>query len=147
MIRCFKCGTPATQDPDGTVQRSCDCYQPSFIYTYPPAILSPSTMATHVPIHNESAKDVKHKDCPLCGVPIIAPGFHQCRGIGSVPAPQSESDEISQDRARRIHAMLTDRLIVHRENCAGCKALGRSCFEIRNIEDLQEKWRKKAGIP
>lgn len=85
------------------------------------------------------------RECPLCGQPVFALAYHHCRGIGAQPAQQP--DELSQIQSRRIHAMITDHILTHQETCAGCKSLGRSCFEIMAVEDLQKKWKQKAGLP
>lgn len=111
MIKCFRCGTPAKQEPDGTVYRMCDCYAS-------PLIMQP-------------ALDLTDAD-PISVMPVIA--------AGKLPS------EVAPDQARRIYTMITNRIAVHKADCSGCKALGRSCFEILPVEELQKKWQKKAGI-
>lgn len=117
MIKCFRCGTSARQEPNGTIYRTCDCYAS-------PLIMQPA-LGLGVGIDLLSAK------------PMIA---------DRLPQPKSQPDDTPLDQARRLHTLLTNRIILHKADCSGCKALGRSCFEIVPTEELQEKWRQKAGM-
>lgn len=130
MIRCFKCGYTAEQNPDGTIQWSCTCYQPGLVYQ--------GTIENRV---------TGAQPCPFCKELVFVQAYHRCRrSHDTLPASQPLPDEIDTIRARNIHAMITDQIIVHKAKCPGCKILGRSCVEIIPVEDLQEKWKKKAGI-
>lgn len=157
MIRCFKCGTPALHHPDGTVQRGCDCYQPSLLYNYPPLIHYTNATTTPFSPIDESAKDMKYHICPLCGGPVVAAGFHRCRGIGSVPesellqakpaTPPEPRDPHDSVQASHLDNM-AQRLEEHERTCESCSYFKQHeritrCVEYRNLQQMQTFWKKR----
>lgn len=135
MIVCFKCGAPASIAASGIICYTCSCY--------PTGVTRFSTR------------------CPLCGEIVYTLAYHICRGIGSastttttnpvaaLPAPtQTPEPEdqpgMSKEQTKRICQLLSAYIAWHKNICNGCKALGRSCFEISTFEKRLAKWQKKA---
>lgn len=128
---CFKCGAPASMAMNGMVLLSCNCFPVG---------------VTKLPTR-----------CPLCGEVVHVQEYHRCRfshgtttptnpapaPVALLSAPQGDS-EISQEYAKRICDMIIMNIAQHKENCNGCKAIGRSCFEILPAEETLAKWQKKA---
>ena len=126
MMICFKCGAPASILMNGMVVLSCSCFPVG---------------VTKLPTR-----------CPLCGEIVYVQEYHRCPSMSTAPAPvpvaplpeSQGTSEISREYAKRICDMIIMNIAQHKEKCDGCKALGRSCFEILPAEGVLTKWQKKA---
>ena len=97
---------------------------------------------------------MKYNICPHCGGPVIALGFHRCRGIGAIPSvqPAAQEPRDPHDFAQPEHLGNMSRYMEeHEQTCESCSyfkqyELRTRCVEFRKLQDIQAFWAKRVEV-